>query len=156
MEYTHSVRAILINGQNKIVLIKRIRPGLAPYWVTPGGGLEKTDKSLETAVERELAEELGAKIVILKLVFDFEREIPGKIIARESFFLCNLIDYNISKRTGKEFEDPNRGQYIIGELNLDADLLNKTNIKPDELKDFLINNSQVLFTLPDLRRHSMA
>jgi 8-oxo-dGTP pyrophosphatase MutT (NUDIX family) len=140
-----------MNGQNKIVLFKRIKPGLAPYWVAPGGGLEKTDISLEAAVKRELAEELGAKIEILKLVFDFEREITGNIIARESFFLCTLVYFNISKRTGKEFEDPSRGQYIVDELNWDAGLLEKTNIKPDELKEFLIKNVQTLFALPDLR-----
>jgi ADP-ribose pyrophosphatase YjhB (NUDIX family) len=46
----------LIDDQGRLVLIKRTKPGRAPYWTTPGGGIEDADRSPEAALHRELAE----------------------------------------------------------------------------------------------------
>lgn len=35
-----SVRAVLIDDEVRLLMIKRTRPGVAPYWTTPGGGIE--------------------------------------------------------------------------------------------------------------------
>jgi len=35
-----SARAILIDDDGHLVLIRRTRPGRAPYWTTAGGGVE--------------------------------------------------------------------------------------------------------------------
>ena len=40
------VRAILITPDNTMLLMKRIRPGSAPYWVIIGGGVEASDATL--------------------------------------------------------------------------------------------------------------
>jgi 8-oxo-dGTP pyrophosphatase MutT (NUDIX family) len=58
-----SARAILIDDDGYLVLIRRTRPGRAPYWTTAGGGVEVDDASIEAAMHRELAEELGAKAI---------------------------------------------------------------------------------------------
>lgn len=42
-----SARAVLIDSQDRLVLIKRTRPGQLSYWTAPGGGVEDTDPSLE-------------------------------------------------------------------------------------------------------------
>jgi 8-oxo-dGTP pyrophosphatase MutT (NUDIX family) len=57
-----SARAILIDDAGKLVLIRRSRPGRAPYWTTAGGGVEESDASVEAAMRRELFEELGAEV----------------------------------------------------------------------------------------------
>lgn len=51
-----SVRAVFLDEDDRLVLIKRIKPDQAPYWTTPGGGLESTDVSPEAALRRELRE----------------------------------------------------------------------------------------------------
>lgn len=55
----YSVRAILLTP-NHDVLLMRIRPpdGQAPFWITPGGGMEPGETP-ETCLRRELGEELG-------------------------------------------------------------------------------------------------
>src|SRR5215470_12643322 len=56
-----TARAILLDGDD-LVLIKRTKPGVDPYWVTPGGGVEETDDTVVGALHREVDEELGAKV----------------------------------------------------------------------------------------------
>lgn len=53
-----AARAILIDDEGRLVLIKRTKPGREPYWTAPGGGVEADDVSVEAALRRELAEEL--------------------------------------------------------------------------------------------------
>ncbi|NED80348.1 NUDIX hydrolase, partial [Streptomyces sp. SID11233] len=56
-----TARAVLLDGED-LVLIKRVKPGVDPYWVTPGGGVEPEDATVIEALHREVHEELGAKI----------------------------------------------------------------------------------------------
>ena len=56
---TDRVRALLVTPDHDLLTIKRIRPGQAPYWVLPGGGVE-AGEDLETALARELREEIAA------------------------------------------------------------------------------------------------
>jgi 8-oxo-dGTP pyrophosphatase MutT (NUDIX family) len=58
-----AARAILIDDLGQLVLIKRTKLGQAPYWTAPGGGVDDTDASVEAALHRELAEELGATVI---------------------------------------------------------------------------------------------
>ncbi len=55
-----TARAVLLDG-DQLVLIKRTKPGVDPYWVTPGGGVEPEDSSVVAALHREVLEELGAR-----------------------------------------------------------------------------------------------
>ncbi|MCE7011793.1 NUDIX hydrolase [Kibdelosporangium philippinense] len=66
-----AARAILIDDDGRLVLIKRTKPAQAPYWTAPGGGVEETDPSVEAALHRELAEELGAEAADASQVFLF-------------------------------------------------------------------------------------
>lgn len=50
-----SARAILFTVDGGLLLIKRTRPGTAPYWTAPGGGVEDGDTWIEAALHRELA-----------------------------------------------------------------------------------------------------
>jgi 8-oxo-dGTP pyrophosphatase MutT (NUDIX family) len=57
-----TARAVLLDGDH-LILIKRTKPGVDPYWITPGGGVEPDDTTVVDALHREVYEELGAKIV---------------------------------------------------------------------------------------------
>ena len=59
IEFRKSSRALVLTKENKILFIKRIKIGQEPYYVTPGGGIEENENSLE-ALKRELLEETGA------------------------------------------------------------------------------------------------
>lgn len=66
-----AARAILIDDRDRLVLIRRTKPGQVSYWTAPGGGVEDTDASVEAALHRELAEELGAEASGVSRVFLF-------------------------------------------------------------------------------------
>lgn len=151
MQMIQRARAILVKEFNSLLLIKRVRVGMEAYWVLPGGGVEDADESPEAALHREVKEEMGASIHIHKLVFVLERNSEDSVLTRELFFLSDVVDYDFESRSGPEFSDPTRGEYIFEEISLDEATLRNTNIKPFELKEFLVRNYKSLFSLPDLR-----
>ena len=56
-----AVRAILLSPQHELLLMQLRAPGTTTaFWITPGGGLQKNETE-ETALRRELAEELGLR-----------------------------------------------------------------------------------------------
>jgi ADP-ribose pyrophosphatase YjhB (NUDIX family) len=57
-------RAIVFNSENKIAILKATKYN---FHKLPGGGLEKGE-NIQTALEREIAEEIGCKIKIEKEV----------------------------------------------------------------------------------------
>jgi 8-oxo-dGTP pyrophosphatase MutT (NUDIX family) len=136
---SHRVRAILLDSKSDLILIKRIKTDQSPYWVAPGGGVEVTDLSLEAALRRELAEELGATVEIERLVLELGAEHGGNLVSSQSFFLCHLLTMNPEKRNGPEFSNPAHGFYEVESIPLQATDLAPLNILPAPLKDFLLN-----------------
>ncbi|MDI5936725.1 NUDIX domain-containing protein [Micromonospora carbonacea] len=139
-----SVRAVLLDEDDRLVLIKRIKPGQAPYWTTPGGGLESTDVSLEAALRRELHEELGAEADRFAQVFLFTAS-AGEGVSVQHFFACRLRQLNEDARTGEEFADPSRGGYQLDRVAIDK--LAAVDLKPDALKEFIISNEEALLSV---------
>lgn len=141
------VRAILLTGDDAVLLIKRIKPnGAASYWVAPGGGVEHSDADLIATLERELYEELGAVATVIDTAFVLEHWKAGKQL-EEQFFVCRLRDYDLSKRYGPEFSDPANGEYIPEAVPLDPFELRRINIKTPELRDWMIRNLHYLRSL---------
>ena len=136
-----SARAVLIDDDGLLVTIKRTRPGQAPYWTTPGGGVEPDDPSREAAAAREVAEELGAVVHIGPQVF--LTTAPRRAgIQVHHFFLARLIGIDQSLRTGPELDDPSRGTYELARLALDD--LADVDLRPVELRNFIIANTAAL------------
>ena len=54
------VRAILIIPAVTMLVIKRTKPGIPPYWVLPGGRVDEADRSLEDALCRGYARNSAA------------------------------------------------------------------------------------------------
>jgi 8-oxo-dGTP pyrophosphatase MutT (NUDIX family) len=138
------VRAILLTGNDSVLLIKRVKPNSsASYWVAPGGGVEHQDSDLIATLERELYEELGAIATVLDTAFVLEHQKAGKQL-EEHFFVCRLEHYDLSKRYGPEFNDPARGEFIPEEVPLDSIKLRRINLKTPELRDWMLGKLDYL------------
>jgi 8-oxo-dGTP pyrophosphatase MutT (NUDIX family) len=80
--------------------MKRIRPGTAPYWTTPGGRMEPSEASVEAALHRELMEELGATAELLGEVHVVEP--TDEHPTRQHVFLARLLTMDLALRCGPE------------------------------------------------------
>lgn len=141
------VRAILLTDDNRLVFIKRVKPHKpTPYWVAPGGGVENEDDSILDALYRELSEELGATIEVIRRGFVLRHQKGDKNL-EEHFYICRLIDYDLSQRNGPEFDDPTRGQYVPDVVELSEKAINALNIKTVELRYWLLDNLNKLRSL---------
>ena len=138
-----AARAILIDAGGRLVLIKRTKPEQLPYWTTPGGGVEEGDVSIEAALHRELAEELGATVVCAAQVFLFSSSSDAGV-AVQHFFAARLLTLDESARTGAEFSDPSRGGYELDLVELRGEELASIDLKPVALKEFILANREAL------------
>jgi ADP-ribose pyrophosphatase YjhB (NUDIX family) len=138
-----AARAILIDDLGRLVLINRTKPGQVPYWTAPGGGVEDTDRSVEAALYRELAEELGAKATDASQVFLFSSPSDAGV-AVQHFFAARLASLDESARSGPEFGDPSRGGYELDRIDLRGDDLVGIDLKPTVLKEFILANREAL------------
>ncbi|WP_327587907.1 NUDIX domain-containing protein [Nonomuraea sp. NBC_00507] len=141
------VRAVLITPDDKMLTIGRIRPGHASYSVLPGGGVEDSDRSLEAALQREIEEELGGQAVIHSLIH-IDDSVPGQ---RQYIFLARIDAWDIRARSGPEFNDPARGQYLLQATPLTREAVVGLNLLPDVVAVLLADHVRVLFAMADLR-----
>ncbi|GAA4569427.1 NUDIX domain-containing protein [Planotetraspora kaengkrachanensis] len=132
----HSVRAILFDG-DEIVLFKRIRPGRAPYWITPGGGVEPSDATLEATLRRELDEELGATAGPALRVFTIVEQDRLTTV-----YACRLVHMDLSRRSGPEFLDPEKGVHEI--VRVRPEKMRGLDLIPPELADFIADGAATL------------
>ncbi|GAB4337930.1 MAG: hypothetical protein Kow00117_19700 [Phototrophicales bacterium] len=137
------VRAIILTDDGKILFIKRVKQAAPPYWVAPGGGVESDDDDIYGTLRRELLEELGAQVDIIKEAFILRHQKAGKNL-QEHFFICRLIDYDLNLRHGPEFDDPSRGEYLLDFVPLEEQAIASLNIKTKELRDWLLQNLDTL------------
>ncbi|MFG1754916.1 NUDIX hydrolase [Streptosporangium sandarakinum] len=139
------VRGVLITPVGRLMLIKRIRPGVAPYWVLPGGGVEDGDATLEAALHREVHEELAGAATICSLIHVIEGD------DRQYVFLARVHTWDPARRSGPEFADPARGDYVVEEVPLTAAGLAGITLVPASVARLLADHASALFALPDLR-----
>ena len=139
------VRAIVLTPANTILVIKRTRPGEAPYCVLPGGHIDETDDSLEDALRRELREELAGDATILRLVDVIYRETE-----RQYFYLATMDTWSFADRTGPSSANQ-AGQDELEEISSRPEAVAAV-AKPDEIAVFLasaLSNPGGLAALPD-------
>lgn len=135
-----SVRALLRDADGALVLIRRERAGRDPYWVTPGGGVESDDVSLEDALRRELREELGAEVTLGGIVGSWEHDGVTTYL-----FAATLVSMDLSRRHGPELDDPDpaRGTYEVVRVPATREALEAINLVPEEVQTTLYHT---LFT----------
>ncbi|WP_250281159.1 NUDIX domain-containing protein [Frankia sp. CiP1_Cm_nod2] len=149
-----AARAILIDDDGYLVVFHRTPPGVAPYWSTVGGGVDPEDASVEAALHRELAEELGATVDRVQQVFltseprppkaggDRDGRRPGLVV--QHFFVCRLVTMDLTARTGTEFTNPAKGGYDIERVDLRGEDLAGFTLLPPALKEFILANRDAL------------
>jgi mutator protein MutT len=85
------VVAAIIRDNDKILISQRSDnvhlPGL---WEFPGGKVEP-DESLQAALEREIREELGVRILVQEKFFTVEHNYASKSV-RLHFFNCTIVE----------------------------------------------------------------
>ena len=101
----------IILDRNRVLLVERGREPLKGYWSLPGGVLE-TGEHLEDGIRREVREETGLKIRIVKVVEIFERIMRDEKGAAEYHYV--LIDYLCRANGGKlaAADDVARAQWV--------------------------------------------
>ncbi|MFI6006918.1 NUDIX domain-containing protein [Streptomyces sp. NPDC051366] len=127
------VRAILITPRNTALFMKRIRPGLDPYWVVIGGGVEETDPTPEDALLREIREEIAGEATIGRLF----HELKNPSGETELFYLAHVSHWSFADRTGPEFLRTDRGTYELVEVPLTPDAIATINLLPTEISEEL-------------------
>jgi len=70
------VAALIVNAQGEILLIQQKKKKSSGYWLLPGGGIE-FGETAETALIRELKEELGLDVVSMNFIALNESIDPG-------------------------------------------------------------------------------
>jgi 8-oxo-dGTP pyrophosphatase MutT (NUDIX family) len=146
-----TARGIVLDGAS-LILIKRTKPGIAPYWITPGGGVEAADGSLVAALEREIDEELGGKVssVVPAFVDSTEHiaEDGSHGVKVQYFFICRLDSMDLDRRHGPEVEDPH-GEYEVVRVPFTRVGLASVDIVPLTLRHYLDANIEGLLGLLD-------
>lgn len=140
MERTRVAGIIFMDGG--IALMHRVgvlkRKDIQEYYTFPGGGLEEGE-ILEEGTIREIKEEFGIEVKVIKKLYEMESE---KFNQKEYFFLCEYIDGKFGTGDGPEFNhDPkyaDSGDYL-------PEIINKEDIEnllllPPEIKEKFVND----------------
>jgi 8-oxo-dGTP pyrophosphatase MutT (NUDIX family) len=128
VEKRRSARIIALDSANRLLLFKYRRKTGAPFWATPGGGLE-AGESFEQAAAREAAEELGVGPVELKLLWTGTAKFhwDDRLIQQEEgFFSLRLSVYSPTERVRELQERENILEarwWTLEELELSKELI---------------------------------
>ncbi|MFJ6722480.1 NUDIX domain-containing protein [Streptomyces sp. NPDC091259] len=129
------VRAILLTATGTMLVVNRIRPGIPPYQVLVGGGVEPEDADLEAALLREIREEIAGEAVDLHPFYRLEND-KGET---EHFYVAQIVVWNFDDRTGPEFARDDRGEYRLEEVPLAVEAVEALNLMPPQIKDALLD-----------------
>lgn len=97
-----AVDAIIEKGLKKYVLIKRKFPPFKGFWALPGG-IVKCGETVEAALEREVREETGLSVRIVKLVGVYSgpnRDPRGHVIS--ICYLCEALGGELKAQSDAE------------------------------------------------------
>ncbi|NJP88046.1 NUDIX hydrolase [Nonomuraea sp. FMUSA5-5] len=131
-----SVRGVLLDHDERLVLFRRTVPGRARYWSVPGGHVEPEDGSLEDTLRRELLEELGATVSGVTFLVSVSYPWQGEV-KTQHVFGCRLVSMDPELRHGPEFEDPSRGLYEVERVPLRRSEIFSRNLIPQAVAGYL-------------------
>lgn len=131
------VRAVIIE-KNSLLLIHRLKNN-QEYWVFPGGGVEQGE-DFKTALLREVLEELGVEVIVIKQFANSSLNIEGQEEQQEIFYLCSIVGGNLGTGTGPEYQQGTsyKGTYELQWIPLDE--VSNYKIVPESIKTKLIED----------------
>ncbi|WP_413115714.1 NUDIX domain-containing protein [Streptomyces sp. CY1] len=167
-----TARAILLEGEAapRMILIKRTKPGQAPYWITPGGGMEPEDATVVEALHREVDEELGAKVTDVVPAFvdtvphpeggaegaEGAQDSGGSVgsggsggsvgVKVQHFFVCRLASMDLTRRHGPEVDEP-CGEYDVVSVPFTREGIASVEVVPPSLRAYLDANIEGVLAL---------
>ncbi|MFJ9543924.1 NUDIX domain-containing protein [Streptomyces sp. NPDC101225] len=140
MRVRHNVRAVLLDD-DQLVFLRRQWPGCLPYCTTVGGGVEPYDADLESALRREVMEELGATIGPATEFLTLT-EPGGQVTVVRHYFRAELLDMDLSRRGGPEPDDPDTGDFSPVRVARHASAVTALELQPPELVDYLCEHAR--------------
>lgn len=132
-------RGVVHTPSGSIVLMRRQRPGEAPYWTLPGGRVEIRDATARDALVRELAEELGAAARVGRRVDDLDDghlDDKGRRV-RTLAYEAAIERWSAEERAMPELAKPSKGTYVIEEHAPDAGALAALPFRPHQHAELL-------------------
>ena len=135
----------IIPMKNGFALMHRVgvlkRNDYQEYYTFPGGGLEEGE-TLEEGVIREIKEEFGINVKVIKKLYEMKSE---KFEQKEYFYLCEYVDGEFGTGNGPEFN--NDPKYIDSGKYL-PEIIKKEDIKdilllPSEIKELFVKEIKV-------------
>lgn len=135
-----AVRAVLINDAGNVILLSAFKHG---YHKLPGGGIDDNE-SIETALARELMEEVGCKAEIVT-------ELGMIIEYRDSMRLKQISYCYLAEQLGEQVESALEEDEIAeGLQEMKVDSINEAvklleNDKPDTLEGLFMQKRDLCF-----------
>jgi 8-oxo-dGTP pyrophosphatase MutT (NUDIX family) len=96
VEGRRAVRAVVLDGRNRLLLVRFSLQGDGEFWATPGGGIEDGESDVE-ALRRELAEEVGlTDAPIGRCLWTRVHTFPwdGRTIRQETIYLVRVEEHD--------------------------------------------------------------
>ncbi|MER6951052.1 NUDIX hydrolase [Nonomuraea sp. NPDC000554] len=131
-----SVRGVLLDHDDRLMIFRRTIPGREVYWSVPGGHVEPEDASLEHTLRRELLEELGATVSSVTPLTTLSYPWQGGL-KTQHLYGCRLVELDPALRHGPELEDPSRGGYEVVRLPLAESEITSRHVVPEAVAAYL-------------------
>ncbi|MFI6598363.1 NUDIX domain-containing protein [Nonomuraea sp. NPDC050536] len=141
-----SVRGVLLDRDEQLIIFRRLVPGREIYWSIPGGHVEPGDDSLEHTLRRELLEELGATVTGVTPLTTLTYPWDGGV-KTQHVYGCRLATLDPALRHGPEFEDPARGVYEVVRIPLRPAEITSRHLIPEPVAAYLAG---AIASLPQL------
>ena len=119
------------------------RKDFQEYYTFPGGGLEEGETPEEGTI-REIEEEFGIKVEIVKKLYEIDLEIFNQ---KEIFYLCKYVSGEFGTGTGPEFlnnpDYADSGKYIPEIIKKED--IEKILLLPNEIRDRFVADLKANF-----------
>ncbi len=127
------VRVIIFDEENRILLVKQHHED-RDIWMTPGGGIEDGESAAEAAV-REVREETGLDIQVLRMIWHVE-EVSERGQRFVNFFTARVTGGKLALGEDPEFDDAHQVLREVRFMSYD-EVQNIEHLYPEYLRDEL-------------------